>query len=67
LDLNEAVDVVIAAVTGANPGETYIPRVPATLIADVPNSLIGDRQIKTVATGIRRGEELLARLATSQR
>jgi FlaA1/EpsC-like NDP-sugar epimerase len=58
LDLNEAVDVVLAATAGANPGETYIPRVPAALIADVAKCLIGDRQIKTVATGIRPGEKL---------
>jgi FlaA1/EpsC-like NDP-sugar epimerase len=58
LDLNEAVDVVLAAVAGANPGETFIPRARAALIADVAKVLIGDRPIEIVTTGIRPGEKL---------
>ena len=58
LDLDEAVDVVLAAASGANRGETYIPRVPAALIADVAKCLIGARRIETVTTGIRPGEKL---------
>lgn len=58
LDLNQAVDVVLAALGEANPGETYIPRVPAALIGDVAKCLIGDRPIKIETTGIRPGEKL---------
>ncbi|MGH7030167.1 MAG: polysaccharide biosynthesis protein, partial [Stellaceae bacterium] len=58
LDLEEAVDVVLAAAAGANPGETLIPRAPAALIADVAKCLIGDRPIEIVTTGIRPGEKL---------
>ncbi len=58
MDLNEAVDMVLAAVAGANPGETFIPRAPAALIADVAKCLIGDRPVEIVTTGIRPGEKL---------
>lgn len=58
LSLDQAVDTVFAAVRGANRGETYIPRVPSALITDIAALLIGDRQIKTVVTGIRPGEKV---------
>jgi len=58
LSLDHAVDTVFAAVRDAKPGETYIPRVPATRVVDVAEALIGDRPIQTVATGIRPGEKV---------
>lgn len=58
LSLDDAVDLIFAAVLGARRGETYIPRVPAARITDVAEALIGFRKIETVVTGIRPGEKL---------
>lgn len=58
LSLNDAVDTVFAAISEALPGETYVPRAPASRIVDVAAALIGDRPIRTVVTGIRPGEKI---------
>jgi FlaA1/EpsC-like NDP-sugar epimerase len=58
LSLDQAVDTVFAALQNASPGETYIPRVPSALVADIAEVLIGDRPIKTQITGIRPGEKV---------
>ena len=58
LSLDQAVDVIFAALHQANRGETYIPRVPTAKIAVLASALIGDRSIETVVTGIRPGEKL---------
>lgn len=58
LSLDEAVDLIFAAVRGAKRGETYIPRVPAARITDVAKALIGERQIATIVSGIRPGEKM---------
>jgi FlaA1/EpsC-like NDP-sugar epimerase len=58
LSLDEAVDTVIAAIGGALPGETYVPRAKSALITNVASALIGDRPIKQVVTGIRPGEKI---------
>jgi UDP-glucose 4-epimerase len=56
LSLNDAVDVIFAAVIGANRGETYIPRVSSANVVDIANILIGDRKIEVKVIGIRPGE-----------
>jgi FlaA1/EpsC-like NDP-sugar epimerase len=58
LSLNQAVDVIFAALRQANPGETYIPRVPSARIIDIAQALIEERPIETVVTGIRPGEKI---------
>jgi UDP-glucose 4-epimerase len=58
LSLDQAVDVIFAALRYANRGETYIPRVPTAKIVDVATALVGDNAIKTTVTGIRPGEKL---------
>ncbi|MCX6377054.1 MAG: polysaccharide biosynthesis protein, partial [Armatimonadetes bacterium] len=58
LSLDDAVDTVLTAVKEARPGEIYIPRVPASLLTNIAKALIGDRDIRTVITGIRPGEKL---------
>jgi UDP-glucose 4-epimerase len=57
LSLNQAVDVIFAAVRGAKVGETYVPRVPAARVVDIAAALIGSRPVKTKVTGIRPGEK----------
>ena len=58
LTLDDAVDIVFAAIEGARPGETYIPRAQSARIADVAAAMIGDRPIRVVTTGIRPGEKI---------
>jgi UDP-glucose 4-epimerase len=58
LSLNQAVDTIFAAVSGALRGETYIPKVPSAKVVDVADALIGSRKIKRIVTGIRPGEKV---------
>ena len=58
LPLERGVDTIFAAVEKANPGETYVPKVPSARIVDVANALIEDRAVKLVVTGIRPGEKV---------
>jgi UDP-glucose 4-epimerase len=58
LSLEQAVDTIVAAVEQAAPGETFIPRVPAALVTDIAEILIGDRPIETRVIGIRPGEKV---------
>lgn len=58
LSLDQAVDTVFAAVSGAKRGELYIPRVPSAKVTDIAALLIGDRPVETVVTGIRPGEKV---------
>jgi len=58
LSLDQAVDTIFAAVKSAKRGETYIPRVPSAKVTDIAKTLIGDRPIKTIITGIRPGEKV---------
>ena len=58
LPLDKGVDTIFAAIKGANAGETYIPKVPASKIIDVAKALIGDRKVEIKVTGIRPGEKV---------
>jgi len=58
LTLEDAVDTIIAAVEHGEPGDTFIPRVPAARIVDIAQALIGDRPIKTEIVGVRPGEKI---------
>jgi UDP-glucose 4-epimerase len=58
LTLDDAVDIIFAAIGEARQGETLVPRAPSARIADVATALIGDRPIQQVITGIRPGEKI---------
>ena len=58
LSLDNAVDTIVAALRGAKPGETYIPRVRSARVEDIASVLIGNRPIEVVETGIRPGEKV---------
>jgi FlaA1/EpsC-like NDP-sugar epimerase len=58
LPLERAVDTVIAAIKHADPGETFVPRVPAATMVDVAKAIIEDRNIQMIITGIRPGEKI---------
>ena len=57
LSLDDAVDVVLAALRSARPGEIYVPRAPSARMTDVATALIGERQITTEFIGVRPGEK----------
>ena len=58
MSLDEAVDIIFAAVHEANPGETYIPQMPSARIIDLATVLIGDRPIEIQELGVRPGEKM---------
>jgi FlaA1/EpsC-like NDP-sugar epimerase len=58
LSLEQAVDTIFAALKEAEPGETYIPRVPSSLVTDIAKALIGEEKIEITVTGIRPGEKV---------
>lgn len=58
LSINQAVDTIFAAIKNAQPGETYIPIVPAATIENVAKALIGERGIEIKVTGLRPGEKI---------
>src|SRR3989454_12735006 len=56
--LDDAVNVIFAAVREAKRGETYIPRVPSARVLEVARVLIGDRPIRIEVVGVRPGEKV---------
>lgn len=58
LSLDQAVDTVFAALAGALPGETYVPRAPSATVENVARALVGSKAIETRVTGIRPGEKM---------
>ncbi len=58
LSLDQAVELIFAAVNDALPGETYVPRIPSARVTDIALALIADRPIETEVVGIRPGEKV---------
>jgi FlaA1/EpsC-like NDP-sugar epimerase len=58
LSLEEAVDVIFAALRSGRPGEIYVPSVPSTRIVDLAEAMIGDRDIDVAFTAVRPGEKV---------
>lgn len=58
LTLDDAVDIIFAAIAEARHGETFVPRAPSARMVDVASALIGNRPIRQVITGIRPGEKI---------
>jgi len=58
LTLGQAVDTVFGAVSSAERGETYVPKVKSANISDVAMALMGDKKVPIVYTGIRPGEKV---------
>jgi UDP-glucose 4-epimerase len=58
LSLDQAVELIFAAVHESLPGETYVPRIPSARVVDIATALIGDRPIETKTVGIRPGEKV---------
>jgi UDP-glucose 4-epimerase len=66
LSLEDAVDVILAALSDAAPGETYVPRIPSACIADIAAALIDGRDIPVTVTGIRPGEKMHESLVSDE-
>ena len=58
ISLDEAVDTIFAAIKEGLPGETYIPRVPSSLMTHIAKALIGLQNIDIKTVGIRPGEKV---------
>lgn len=58
LPLSEAVTTIATAIGEANPGETYVPKIPSALMTNVAKALIGSRQVPIATIGIRPGEKI---------
>lgn len=58
ISLDQAVDMIFAAVREAKRGETFVPICPSTTVANLAAALIGDAQIPIHVTGPRPGEKL---------
>ena len=58
LSINEAVDLVFAAITNAKRGEIYIPNIPSATVMNVAKALVGDRDVEIKVTGVRPGEKM---------
>ena len=58
MNLEQAVDTVLAAAEIARPGEIVIPRIPSGRVIDVARALIGDRPIEMKTIGVRPGEKI---------
>jgi FlaA1/EpsC-like NDP-sugar epimerase len=57
ITLNQAVDIVIAAIDEANPGEIYVPDAPATSVFALAVMLLGPHKIPIKTVGSRPGEK----------
>lgn len=58
LPLSHAVTTIATAIGEANPGETFVPKIPAANMLNVAMALIGDRNIEMKVVGIRPGEKI---------
>ena len=66
LSLDQAVDTIFDALRTAAKGETYVPRVASARVVDVASVLVGDRDVKTIITGVRPGEKVHESLVSEE-
>jgi UDP-glucose 4-epimerase len=58
LTLDQACDVVFAALADGRPGEVWVPRIGAARMIDVIEAVRGSSSSEVVVTGMRPGEKL---------
>lgn len=58
LNLEQATDLIMAAIREANPGEIYVPQAPAATVENLAKALIGERGNPVKVLGIRPGEKI---------
>lgn len=58
MTLDDAVDLILATVRDASPGEVSVPLCQSATVVDIAYALIEDRPIEVNITGLRPGEKL---------
>lgn len=58
LPLSHAVTTIAYAIAHAESGDTFVPKIPASLVTHIAKALIGDRDIEIKEIGIRPGEKV---------
>jgi FlaA1/EpsC-like NDP-sugar epimerase len=58
ISLEQAVDLIFAALQHARPGETYVPICPSARVVDIANALTRGSQFDVKIVGVRPGEKL---------
>jgi FlaA1/EpsC-like NDP-sugar epimerase len=58
LTLDQATDLIAAAIDGAGPGEIWVPQAPAATVENLARALVGTRGNPLKITGIRPGEKI---------
>ena len=58
MTLDQSVDLIFNAYRGANPGETFLPIVPAAKVVDIARAVAQDPEYPLFITGIRPGEKI---------
>jgi len=66
LSIDDAVDLVFAAISDANRGEIYVPDIPSATVMNVARAMIGDRDIRIETLGVRPGEKMHEILISDQ-
>ncbi|MDP7289152.1 MAG: polysaccharide biosynthesis protein [Phycisphaerae bacterium] len=58
LSIDDAADLIFAAVTSAKRGEIYVPNIPSATVMNVAKAMVGDRDIEIETIGVRPGEKM---------
>ena len=58
MTLDTAIATIMAALNSAEPGDTYVPDIPAVKITDLAETMIAGRPIEIKYIGIRPGEKV---------
>lgn len=58
LNLDQATDLIMAAIREAKPGEIYVPQAPSATVENLAKALIGTRGNPVRVLGIRPGEKI---------
>jgi UDP-glucose 4-epimerase len=58
LTLEKAIDTILAAVSSAEPGDTYVPYLPSVKITELAKVMMGKRDVPQKIIGIRPGEKV---------
>lgn len=58
LSLDTAIDIIMQAFKFAEPGDTYVPDLPAVKVLDLAEIMIGKRDVAIIIIGVRPGEKI---------
>jgi FlaA1/EpsC-like NDP-sugar epimerase len=58
MSIDESVDTIFNAINKANPGEIYVPKIPAAKIGDIVEIMTEGRSVEIKNIGIRPGEKI---------